>query len=143
MDFDLDNFDTRKRAEQGFELQLVDAKNLPAPEFITVQGVDSEAYQRAQDDRSRRQIKAAERTGKATMTPEEMKAAVMEQTVAVTVSWRGDKLGKVPFSKKAAEDLYTKFPVIFEQVKAAVADRANFSQGGSTSSSSSLATSSN
>lgn len=145
MKFDLDNFDSRKRADEGFELQLIDpTTSQPGQEFITVLGRDSQVWQDESDDFQRGVGKAMAKSGKITpLSPEERRAATLSILAACTVKWRGEKLGKIPFSKEAARALYTQYPAIYEQVDAAIADRANFLQGGSKNSSDSPATSSN
>lgn len=134
MNFDLDNFDSRKGAEEGFELQLTDPKTgTPTPEYITVLGVDSDAYQSAVYEQQRRQIKAMAKSRKVMLTPEEIKANEDELRIACTKAWRGDKLGKVAFTPAAATALYASYPEIKEQVDRAIADRANFLPSASTS----------
>lgn len=144
MNFDLDNFDSRKGAEEGFELQLSDPKtNAPVQEFITILGTDSDAYQEALRAQQRRHAERMQKARRVALpSPEEQEANVIALLVAATVSWRGDKLGKSAFSPEAAAELYKTYPPIREQVDAGISDRANFLRGGSKSSSSSPATSS-
>lgn len=147
MDFDLPNFDSRKGADEGFELQLVDLKTgAPSQVFITVRGADSEAFQAANNEQARRRMRALQKSRKATVMPEQMDADVIELLVAATVGWRGVKAkggAEVPYSPAAAAELYKAFPTIREQVDQAIGDRSNFLTGNSKSSSSSPATSSN
>lgn len=148
MDFDLPVFDTKPGAEKGFELQLTNTKNgLPTEQFITVLGVDSEAYQealRAQQRRYGERMQKAKRM--ALPSPEEQDANSLALLVSATIAWRGfrSKAGTdIPFSAAAATQLYNSFPEIREQVDRGISDRANFLPGDSKSSSSSPATSSN
>ncbi len=144
MKFDLDNFDSRKGAEEGFELQLTDPKTgMPAEEYITVLGADSDAFQTEYAAQMRRHAQRIQKSRKAILTFEEQRANGIALLAAATVSWRGPKLGKVPFSKDAAAELYAQYPEIHEQVDRAIGDRANFLPGDSKSSSSSPVISSN
>lgn len=140
-ELDLSTLDTSRGAEEGFELQLVNPKTGdPLPIWITVSGVDSEAYQAAIRDRQRRQFKAMAQSRKFTLTPEEIEANALDLLVVATRGWRGAK-GKTILL--AGEDLapgtenfrkvYKQFAWIREQVDAAISDRANFLPGGSTS----------
>jgi len=136
MDFDLPDFDTRSGA--GFELQLLDPKtNRPTERYLTVHGVDSDAYRAASMEQERRWLKSkVNRRTAARLSPEELESETITTLAACTSDWRGitDKKGEaVPFSRAAAIELYRQFPAIREQVAEAMGDRANFLPNSSTS----------
>ena len=137
MDFDLPDFDARKGANQGYELQLLDPKtNAPTERYITVHGVDSDAYQAAALDQRRRWLKTKVNKRAAGLTPEELENEALWMLAAATSGWRGIRNSKgeeVPFSREAAVQLYRQFAAIREQVDEAIGDRQLFLPGSSTS----------
>ena len=85
-EIDLSSLDTTKAAEEGFELRLTNPKTGdPLPIWITVLGVDSEAYQAQIRDRQRRQFKAMAQSRKLMLTPEEIEANALDLLVVSTV----------------------------------------------------------
>lgn len=122
---DIATLNTVEAAEKGFELELEHPVNgTPLDVFITVLGVDSAEYKKAQHATSNRFLKKK----KMKLTSEEFDANALETLVACTTGWRnmvyeGEEL---PFTKNNVKMLYTKVPWIREQVDEAIADRSNF-----------------
>lgn len=131
---ELKKLDTRAAAERGFALSLVDANGQPTDITITVRGADSSVYRDVQRDQQRRRLAHVSRTRKVTLTPEEIDAEALELTVAATAGWTGIEVDGEPlaFSTAAAEKLYRDYPMIREQVDAAINDRSNFLQSAAT-----------
>lgn len=128
---DLAELDTRKGAEEGFELQLHRPQDgQPVPIWITVMGADSESYQNAMHTLQRRRADKFTRNKKFVVTPEDVEEDALELLACATSTWRAEvTLDGKPFpafSKAAARDLYRRFRWIREQVDAAMGDRANF-----------------
>lgn len=126
-------FDTKSQAAQGFEFQLEDVNGRPVPVWWTVYGFDSDQYQNALRAQQRRRLDRAARGRRQQLTPEDLEVDSIELLVAATGSFRASPGVKMPdgqpfpeFSKAAAKDILTRYPVIREQVDRALADRANF-----------------
>lgn len=126
---DLASLDTRKGAEQGFELQLMHpTTGAPLPGKITVLGQDSAAWQDKLNEGVKRRVKRLERNRKNLLTMEELEAESIEQLAAVTTGWSGIMLAgeAIAWSPEKARWLYATYPWIREQVYEAVNDRGNF-----------------
>jgi hypothetical protein len=127
---DLAALDTRKGAEEGFQLELRHpASNEPLGVWIHLLGADSSAYQEQMREFRRRIAQALKRNMRASLTPEETDAESLEQLVCVTRSWSDNTTldgAKLAFSPEAARKLYARFPWIVEQADRAVHERANF-----------------
>jgi hypothetical protein len=134
---DLAKLDTVSGANKGFEVQLYDpgsTANLDI--FVEVLGRDSAEWRRLNADHQRRRIAKMTKGGTfrmGSLSLEEIERESIELLASCTKSWRdGDKKTltingeEIPFSKEAAIRVYTAYPWIFEQVDAAVTDRANF-----------------
>ena len=135
---DLSALDTKKGAEAGFEVQLTHPKTgAELPIWITVLGVDSDTYRSTLMAQQRRRMEKLRRGKRMNVTPEELEDEALDLLVTITAAWRADvDLDGKPFpsfSTTAAKALYARFPWIREQVDAAMADRANFLPGSSTS----------
>lgn len=127
---DIANFDTRKTADKGHDLVIVDVNGAKTDIVITIRGADSAAYQsamREQQRKRRQQFNKNPRRG-ILQTPEQDEEDALDLVVASTVAWIGiEKDGKeLPFSEANARSLYTDYPAIREQVEQAIADRSNF-----------------
>lgn len=125
---DLSALDTSKAAEEGFTLQLVHPDGTLLPGKIKVQGVDSDAYQQAFRAQQRRAMDRLNRSGKFKATPEQLEAERIEILVRVTIGWEAIALNgeALPFNADNAKMIYTRYPLIREQVDQAVNDRGNF-----------------
>ncbi len=130
--FDLDELDTKTKAETGVPMAIKKLDGTPMlnkagkPVTITVRGIDSDAH-RAAMSRALSQIKGE------TQSDEEASQRAAERgldiLVACTVGWAGviDKDGKpVEAKPENFRALYAGFPVIRDQVDRFIGDRANF-----------------
>lgn len=137
MNFDLAEIDTKTLSDSGKDMIVkhigldkpVLAKN-GKPVALTLLGPDSDVY------RQQTRLQVKKRLDRATDTKslgsidlEEADNDGLNLLVACTVGWKNvfDTAGKpVEFSKDAARELYTKYPVIREQADGFVVDRVRF-----------------
>lgn len=125
---DLDKFDTVQRADTGVECILNDVKTgKPTDAVIVLRGMDGEFFANLKAERARDIAQRMERGG-GELTTTEKDQLNCDMLSKLTVSWKG--LGRagseIPFSTKAAYDLYLGFPAIREQVNVFVGTRSNF-----------------
>jgi len=135
---DLAALDTKKGAEEGFQLELRHPKSGdPIGIWIRVLGADSDTYQELLRELERRHAEILKRNMRASLSAEERRAEALELLAAATRGW-SDKMivdgSMLGFSPDAARKLYARFPWIREQVDAGVHDRGNFLPGNGTSS---------
>lgn len=125
---DIAKLDTRKLAEQGFDLTIVDPNGDKTEIVITVRGADSVTYREKFTELRRRANNQINKTHKIVRSVGEQDADNLELLVAATVTWRGIEMDGSPlvYSEQNARQLYTDFPAIGEQVDRAINDRSNF-----------------
>ncbi len=132
---DLSALDTRKAAEQGFELQLENPfTGEPLDIWITVLGADSGAYQDLLREQSRRRTEILAKRKQKMLSQDDIERDTLELLAAVTTGWRageGVTLDGQPFpafSRAAARELYSRAGMrwIAQQVDRAMGDRQNF-----------------
>jgi len=133
--FDLSIFDTKTKANEGFEVEIVDAFGEPTGLFITILGADSTTFERATERWQREQLKIGQQRGRnnPSATSELMSKAREHdlQTIAdCTVDWR-HTTATMPFKasdKSKLMDFYARSKTVYDQVFAALADRRNFTK---------------
>lgn len=138
---DLNDLDTTRAAETGFELELTHPTNAsPLGMFVTVLGRDSDAYTKLQAAQNRKRIERLQKLGgRVTLSADELERDAIALLAACTRSWRRDtEESKGPkdtwlleeeelvCSVANASKVYTRFKWIREQVDEAVVNRANF-----------------
>ena len=125
---ELSRFNTRKGAEQGYDLTLVDLNGARTDIVITLLGADSKTYQDKLREHQRRRLSMISRTRRLTQSPEELDSEALELTVAATTGWIGMEMNgaEFPYSEENARSLYSDYPAIREQVDVAINERANF-----------------
>jgi hypothetical protein len=141
---DLSTLDTRKGSDSGFELQLLHPTTRePLDAFITVLGKDGDAYQQKSAEIKRRRLGRLARGVESAAAVDLAEAEARELLAACTNGWKGIARDgqEIAFSESAAVRLYADFEWIYEQVDAAIHNRANFLPGVSKTSSSSPDTS--
>ena len=139
MDFALDTIDTKARSIRGAEMTVLGLNGLPLlnskkeEHAIMLQGPDSPTYRRLLHANTQKRIlaaaEAAERGEKIVPDPLEAEADAIEVMAQCTLGWRGflSPDGEpIEFSTDAARELYSRFPVIREQVDAFMTRRVNF-----------------
>jgi len=133
--FDLSIFDTATQAEKGFELEVLNVKGEASGLFITVLGFDSSTYQKLADRLARERARKAWKAKKGIDGAEfydENKEAELDAVAACTIAWRVKSGEPMPFDvtdKEKVKDFYLRCRDVYDQVKAAIGDRANFIKG--------------
>jgi len=123
--------DTRKGAEAGFDLQLLDVSTRrPLPGFVLrIRGYDSETYQNKALEQQRLRLERR-RDGKVP-TEADLKNDALELAAALVISWPE---GAMVDGSAATAVSIVAVPAIREQVEAGAADRGNFLPGSAKSS---------
>ncbi len=124
----LSALDSAARADEGAELHVLHpATGEDLGIVIRLAGTDSAAYRRALSAAANRRPQA----GRKKATLEELQAENIEIMAACTLDWSGvslDGQSMLPFTRKDAVTLYTRFPWIREQADAFMAERAHYLQ---------------
>lgn len=108
----------------------VTEQSFDPPIYITVAGIDSETYQKAQRDVANKRLKKAAGRGRIrlTTTAEEIEADQVELLARCTLGWENIDWEGKPYqcTLENARRLYLKAPWLREQVDLFIGDRANF-----------------
>ena len=123
---DFGAWDTRKGAEQGFDLTLKAPDGTRLPGF-RIRGYDSSTYQNALRAQRRRFMDQA--TRKRELAPEDVEAETNELVATLLIAWPDSFAldGKpFPYSPENALTLVARFPWAHEQIAGAAAVRENF-----------------
>lgn len=133
-------YDTRKVANEGVELTLLDPETLDTlfcadktPMTIKLLGVDSDRYRKAEHEITDRRLSIG---GKRKVTAKEIEQGELHKMVAVTVEWNieiedGKKLDREPDAAMVRE-VYTNYPWVRAQVEEFVNSRSNFVKASTT-----------
>jgi hypothetical protein len=130
----LDELDTARGAEAGFDLKLKSPDGRELPGALRIRGTDSATYQRVLDDQQRRRL--GRMTMSKTPTVEDIVADTQELLAALVIGWSCpfNLEGKpLDYSPENARILLRRFSWIREQVDRAASVRANFLPGSSAS----------
>lgn len=125
---DLNSFDTIPQANEGAKCYLKDLRTgKPTSLYITVRGMDSDAFRELKVERARDMALRREQGNLEDLTPAEREELTIDSLARMTTSWF-IKLGgvEVPFSVAKAREIYRGYPAVREQVNLFMADRANF-----------------
>lgn len=131
---DLSAIDTAPVANEGAEMHVRDGNGAPLfkadgdPVTITLLGEDSAVLTKLRNQQTNRYLR-----NQITVTAELAKANETEVFIAATIGWDGVGIGEeeTAFSTEAARKLYA-IPVIRDQVRAFIADRASFTKASPT-----------
>jgi hypothetical protein len=131
---DLAELDTKKGAEEGYELELRSPTGEPIGQYVTVIGRDSEKYQERQRAIERKNANRLFKRGRLAAGDDDQEDDAISLLVLATKSWRTKKKAgvlrlrgqEIPFTKDNAREVYAGFPDIRDQVSTAIMDRANF-----------------
>lgn len=122
---DISALNTVEPCQKGAEMEIIDPKTgNPTGAFITVAGVDSYTYQKAND--------SVEETfmakGMLATSPDERRDLTLQVLAKCTLSWRGlEKDGEEwPCTYDNAMTLYRSSPPVRAQVDAFISNRKNF-----------------
>lgn len=125
---DLNAFDTVPLANSGAPCYLKDIRTgRPTAMYITVLGMDSDAFQQIKLERARDMALRREQGNFSELTPEERDALTIDTLARLTVGWSIKSGGQdVEFSVAKAREIYKAYPAVREQVNVFMAERANF-----------------
>ena len=131
--FDLSMFNTRKQADVGFEVSILDPMGDETGLHITISGQDGATYSKLAEKWTREQQKillTKNRNAQSELQPL-AKQHDLNALVECTLAWRSDN-GTMPFpvtDKESLRAFYAASPVVYEQLYNALFDRRNFSKG--------------
>lgn len=129
----LAQFDTVSSANSGAKLELTDANGAAVlkadgtPVTITLLGKDSDVWVKAENAARNRRLAQGPRMK---LTAEALESEAISALAKVTTAWDFDDK---PCTYENAVALYTRYPLIREQVDLFVGDRANFTKASPTS----------
>ena len=123
---DLADLPNVAKADEGAEMKLLHpvTEEFLGAVFILV-GADSEVYKKLRRKMTDKRLKQKKLTK---VTAQSIDEDGLNLLVNCTVSWRNLLVNgqMVPFSQKAAREVYTEYPWIAEQANAFIGDRGNF-----------------
>jgi hypothetical protein len=129
---DLKTLDITEAANAGQVMEVLHpATNQPLeddegePVLITLAGIDSEVFRKAQRAATNRRLAVKGRTK---ITADELEQDALEALVACTLDWSGIAIGGevLECTKANVRKVYTEFRWLREQVDEFVGDRAGF-----------------
>ena len=131
--FNFDDLDTKTAAEAGVEVEILKADGDTSGLWITVLGIDSSQYQKLRDKFDRIRVRQMAKAGKNAVDAiySAAKDNDFELIAECTVGWRHESKD-MPFDvtdKDKLVEFYKKYPLVYDQVRVAVNDRALFTKG--------------
>lgn len=135
--FSFDVLDTKTAAEAGFEVEILKPDGEASGVYITVLGTDSSVYQKLREKFERHRIKTMAKSGRNAIDSlyDAGKDQDFHLVAACTTAWRHEKMD-MPFDVSDKEELvafYKQYPLVFDQVRVAMADRSNFTKAAANS----------
>lgn len=130
--FSFDDLDTKTVADAGVEVEIMKADGDTTGMFIKVLGTDSSAYQKLREKFERARIRKLAKGGRNSTDAlyDDAKANDLEMVAACTVAWRHESK-EMPFEvsdKDKLVEFYGKYPLVLDQVRVAMNDRALFTR---------------
>lgn len=130
--FSFDELDTKTAADAGVEVEIMKADGDSSGMFIKVLGTDSGAYAKLRERFDRARIKQISKQGRHAVDTlfDQSKSQDLELAAECTVSWRHVSK-EMPFDVKDKDqlvDFYAKYPLVYDQVRVAMNDRALFTK---------------
>ena len=126
--------DTRAKATEGVEIEIMKPDGETSGIFIKVLGQDSDAYTKIKEKQDRARVRMISKGGRSAVDGmfDTSKTNEMELVTACCLGWRHTNGKGMPFQIGADEDATRKFferyPVVYDQVRVGIADRANFTK---------------
>lgn len=130
--FDFGQFDTKTKANDGFDVEIMKADGESSGLFIRVLGQDSEIYNALMDKQNKQRTTKLAKLGRAAIKDlyDDSKENDMSLMVACTLGWTHVNGLPMPFDigkdKENAMKFYRGYPMVYDQVRTAMADRSNF-----------------
>lgn len=132
---DLQQFDTKTRSNEGVAMELRDIDGeicrteAGDPVTITLLGVDSDKYQRAEAKVADARLKDSMRSGgRSGLKTSDLNESRIHLLALCTLAWHGITEGgePLPCSEQNVKRVYEDFPLIRNQVNAFINDRSNY-----------------
>ena len=131
---DLAQLDTRKAANEGRELVIVNPANGQETDIrILLAGADSDLFQKMNDDLQIEFREKLKKNPKANLSPQEDREKNYQRLARATLGWWGIQeedtdghLIDVPFSYEAAIRIYRNYPLVYRQALNFVGAETNF-----------------
>lgn len=123
---ELDTLLTTEAHNEGAEMRVRGPDGVETDFYITLAGMDSEAWRNAEVVKRRKQLESVK-------ADQEDKDAIaykilVDQVVSATIGWKGLSSNgeEVEFSKEQAEQVYIGAPYVLDQAFLFIGDRVNF-----------------
>ena len=126
--------ETRSKASEGVEIEIMKPDGETSGIFVKVLGQDSDAYTKLKEKQDRARVRMISKGGRGAVDGifDTGKSNEMEIVIACCLSWRHTNGKDMPFQIGADEDasrkFFEKYPVVYDQVRVGIADRANFTK---------------
>ena len=130
----MQHFFTRQKANEGVKLPLDLPDGTPTAHFITVRGVDSDDFRRANTESKRKLVELALDRERATLDPKEHEQQRLNVLASLVAGWSFDQ----PCTFENIITLLREAPNLADQIDRIAAKRHLFFLNGSTNSSPSL-----
>ena len=131
-----EGLETKTLANEGVEIEIMRADGESSGLWIRVLGADSEQAVRHREKQERQRIRALSKGGRAALDGlyDTGKAAEMELTIACCLGWRHVSGQPMPFQIGSDEEdkskkFFKDFPLVYDQVRVGINDRAHFTKG--------------
>ena len=136
-----EGLDTKSLANAGVEVEIMKSDGESSGVFITVLGQDSDAYNKIKERQDRARLRALSKGGRGAtdLLYNTSKVNEMELICACCLEWRHANGRPLPFKIGAQGDeeqthkLFTDYPLLYDQLRVAIADRINFTKTPATS----------
>lgn len=139
--FDMDVFDTKTKANEGIEIEIMTPGGNSSGLFIRVLGADSDSYSKIKDRQDRARVRLLAKGGRQAIDSlyDNSKENDLELIVACTLGWHLASGQPLPFDigqdTKQAVMFYNRYPQVQNQVRMGINDPANFTKASATQSS--------
>ena len=126
--------DTRAKASEGIEIEIFKPDGESSGIFIKVLGQDSDDYTKIKEKQDRARVRMISKGGRGAVDGifDTGKSNEMEIVIACCLSWRHTNGKNMPFqigvNEDASRKFFEKYPVVYDQVRVGIADRANFTR---------------
>ena len=124
--------DTKARSAEGIEVEIMRPDGEPSGLWIKVLGQDSDDFTKLKEKQDRARVRLLSKGGRGAIDGlyDTSKNNEMELVVACCISWRHENGKAMPFQigvdETATRNFFTKYPVVYDQVRVGINDRANF-----------------
>ena len=124
--------DTKAKSTEGIEIEIFKPDGEPSGLFIKVRGQDSDEFAKLKERQDRARVRLLSKGGRGAIDGlyDTSKQNEMELIIACCLSWRHENGKSMPFQigvdEVATRNFFTRYPVVYDQVRVGINDRANF-----------------